>query len=134
MPPRSPQPQDLFSLLKLKFRRQQIFVNLPRPGLSVHLGCHHAHIQRSVLNQQCERVQSIWTPQDFCESLAALVEGQHLSLQKPSNINCSTVSYKQVREERPALSWEFLFRPNTYIGTCMSIEHIYMRLQGSRGI
>ena len=21
----------------------------------------------------------------------------------------------------------FLFRPNTYIGTCMSIEHIYMR-------
>ena len=26
----------------------------------------------------------------------------------------------------------FLFRPNTYIGTCMSIEHIYMRLQGSR--
>ena len=28
----------------------------------------------------------------------------------------------------------FLFRPNTYRGTCMSIEHIYMRPQGSRGI
>ena len=28
----------------------------------------------------------------------------------------------------------FLFRLNTYAGTCMSIEHIYMRPQGSRGI
>ena len=28
----------------------------------------------------------------------------------------------------------FLFRPNTYAGKCMSIEHIYMRTQGSRGI
>ena len=28
----------------------------------------------------------------------------------------------------------FLFRPNTYRGTCMSTEHIYMRPQGSRGI
>ena len=28
----------------------------------------------------------------------------------------------------------FLFRPNTYRGTCMSIEHSICALQGSRGI
>ena len=107
--PRSPKLKDIsglfFSLMKLKVRRQQIFVKFPT-SLSVHLGRRHAHIQRSVRNQQRQRLQSIWALQDFCESCAAWVEGKHLPLTTVGNIDCSTFTYKQVREERFALSWD----------------------------
>ena len=44
---------------------------------------------------------------------------------------CSFVLFPRVfassESKSPPLPPLFLFRPNTYIGTCMSIEHIYMR-------
>ena len=99
--------QDLLSL-KLKLRGQWILISSPDLGgirtLIQACHCHHAHVQRSVLNKQRDRYQSIWALQDFCESCVAWVEGQHLSLIAVSNINCSTVSYKQVCQLRREVS------------------------------
>ena len=58
------------------------------------------------MKQQRERAKSIWALQDFCESWPTQAEGQHLPLSHVGNIDGSALSYKQVLQERPALSWD----------------------------
>ena len=81
---------------QLKVRRQQVFINSPSSGLSLYPLGHHAHIQRSVTEQQCHRAKRIWSLQDFCERCATWVEGPYLPLTRVSNIDCSTFNYELV--------------------------------------
>ena len=79
--------------LKLKFRRQRIFVDTPcARSLG---GVYRTHIQRFVLHQNCQWLQWSRTLQDLNGSRVAWAEGPQLLLIKINSIGSPTFVYEQ---------------------------------------
>ena len=65
----------------------------------------HADIQRSVVNQNCNRAQSA-ALEDFRAICFAGPDDQHLFLSSISNIQCSAFSHKDVPKVWLVLDWD----------------------------